>query len=63
MKKLLFKLSVLFFVIASNAQQTEDDIYVGKSRTFGDYKETDIKNTKQIKGSPNVTGTVVKVGG
>ncbi|MHB1105680.1 MAG: hypothetical protein A3F91_12710 [Flavobacteria bacterium RIFCSPLOWO2_12_FULL_35_11] len=62
MKKLLFTLSVLFFAISSNAQQTEDDIYVGKSRTFGNYKETDIKNTKQIKGSPNVTGTVVKVG-
>lgn len=62
MKKLLFTLSVLFFAISSNAQQTEDDIYVGKSRTFGNYKETDIKNTKQIKGSPNVTGIVVKVG-
>lgn len=62
MKKLLFTLFVLFIAISSYAQQTEDDVYVGKSRTFGNYKGTDIKNTKQIKGSPIITGTVVKVG-
>ena len=62
MKKLLFILPLFFFSLTVNAQQTEDDIYVGKSKTFGNYKGTDIKSTKQIKGSPNVTGTVVKVG-
>ncbi len=62
MKKLLFTLSVLFIAISSYAQQTEEDIYVGKSRTFGNYKGTDINNTKQIKSSPIITGTVVKVG-
>ena len=73
MKKLLFILPVFFFGLAVNAQQTEDDIYVGKSRTFGNYKGTGIvytnskplpgmdRNVKQIKGGSNVTGIVVKV--
>lgn len=61
MKKLLFILPVLFFSLAVNAQQTEDDIYVGKSKTFGNYKGTGIRNTKPVKGQLNITGTVVKV--
>ncbi|PKP13911.1 MAG: hypothetical protein CVU08_02815 [Bacteroidetes bacterium HGW-Bacteroidetes-3] len=73
MKKLLFILPLFFFSLTVNAQQTEDDIYVGKSKTFGNYKGTDIinvnskpllgldRNVKQIKGQSNITGTVVKV--
>ncbi len=61
MKKLLIILPVFFFALAVNAQQTEDDIYVGKGKTFGNYKGTDIRNVKPIKGQINITGTVVKV--
>lgn len=73
MKKLLFILPVFFFGLSVNAQQTEDDVYVGKSRTFGNYKGTSIvydnskplpvmdRNVKQIKGQSTVTGIVVKV--
>jgi hypothetical protein len=60
MKKLLQILPLIFYVVVANAQQTEDDIYVGKSRTFGNYRGTDIKTAKQ-KGQSIVTGTVVKV--
>lgn len=74
MKKLLFILPVFFFSLALNAQQTEDDIYVGKSKTFGNYKGAAIstinpkslpggdRNTKPVKGSSTLAGTVVKVG-
>ncbi|MHB1196614.1 MAG: hypothetical protein ACYC0A_07215 [Lutibacter sp.] len=62
MKNLLFIFPFILFALSVNAQQTEDDVYVGKSRTFGNYKGTDINNTKQIKSSPIITGTVVKVG-
>ncbi len=61
MKKTLFILPVLFFTFAVNAQQTEDDIYVGKGKTFGNYKGTAMGNTKPIKGQLNITGKVVKV--
>ncbi|MDP3360114.1 MAG: DUF4920 domain-containing protein [Lutibacter sp.] len=73
MKKLLQILPFILFALSVNAQQTEDDIYVGKSKTFGNYKGTDIinvnskpllgldRNAKQIKGQSNITGTVVKV--
>ena len=61
MKKLLIILPVFFFALAVNAQQTEEDIYVGKGKTFGNYKGTDIRNVKLIKGQINITGTVVKV--
>ena len=61
MKKLLFILPVFFFGLTANAQQTEDDIYVGKGKTFGSYKGTEIKNTRPVKGQLNITGTVVKV--
>ena len=61
MKKLLFILPVFFFSLAVNAQQTEDDIYVGKGKTFGNYKGADTRNTKPVKGQLNITGTVVKV--
>ena len=61
MKKLLFILPVFFFSLAVNAQQTEDDIYVGKGKMFGKYKGADTRNTKPVKGQINITGTVVKV--
>ena len=61
MKKLLFILPVLFLTLTVNAQQTEDDVYVGKGKTFGNYRGTEIKNTRPVKGQLNITGTVVKV--
>lgn len=61
MKKVLFILSAFFFTITVNAQQTEDDIFVGKSRTFGNYKGIDNGNITPIKGQINITGKVVKV--
>jgi hypothetical protein len=39
MKKLLFTLGLFFFIVAAHAQQTVDDVYVGKSKTFGNYIE------------------------
>ena len=61
MKKLLFILPVFFLALTMNAQQTEDDVYVGKGKTFGNYKGADTRNTKPVKGQINITGTVVKV--
>lgn len=61
MKKLLFILPVFFLALSVNAQQTEDDVYVGKGKTFGKYKGTETRNTKLINGQSNITGTVVKV--
>ena len=66
MKKLLFILPVFFFTLAVNAQQTEDQPYIGK--TFGNYKGTGIiipdtdRPTKPINRQTTVTGIVVKVG-
>lgn len=61
MKKLLFTLPLFFFIVATHAQQTEDDVYVGKSKTFGKYRGTDIGYSKPIKGQTILTGTVIKV--
>ena len=61
MKKLLQILAFLFFAITVNAQQTEDDIFVGKNRTFGNYRGTNIKTARLIKGQSIITGTVVKI--
>ncbi len=62
MKKLLITLSVFFISLAINAQQTEDDVYLGKSKTYGNYRGTDIGYSKPTKGQTILTGTVVKVG-
>jgi len=62
MKKLLFTLPIIIIALAANAQQTEDDVYVGKSKTFGNYRGTDIGYSKPTKGQTILTGTVVKVG-
>jgi hypothetical protein len=66
MKKSLFILSVFFFSLAVNAQtQTEDEVYIGKGKTFGKYKGTEIiipdvgKGTKPAKGQTTITGVVV----
>src|SRR3954467_11052517 len=61
MKKLLQILPLILFAAIVNAQQTEDDVYVGKSRTFGNYRGTDVVGAKQMKGQVILTGTVVKV--
>ncbi len=61
MKKISFILSLFLFTLTVNAQQTEDDVFVGKSKTYGNYKGTDIGNTKPFKGQINITGKVVKV--
>lgn len=61
MKKLLHILPFILFTLAVNAQQTEDDIYAGKTKTFGNYKGTDIRNSKPIKGQSVISGIVVKV--
>jgi len=57
MKKLLFILPVIFFTLAANAQetQTEDEVYIGKGKTFGNYKGT--KDSKPIKGE--IKGVVI----
>jgi hypothetical protein len=61
MKKLVQILPLILFAAMVNAQQTEDDIYVGKSRTFGNYRGETISTVKQMKGQVIVAGTVVKV--
>ena len=61
MKKALQILPLIFFTLAVNAQQTEDDIYVGKSRTFGNYRGADIKTAKPTKGQSIIAGIVIKV--
>jgi len=60
-KKLIQILPFILFSIITRAQQTEDDVYVGKSRTFGNYKGTNIATSKQVKGGVVITGTVIKV--
>ena len=61
MKRLLQILPLIFFAITANAQQTEDDVYVGKKRTFGNYRGADIKTARSMKGQSILFGTVVKV--
>jgi hypothetical protein len=61
MKKLIQILPFILLSLMAQAQQTEDDIYVGKSRTFGNYRGTDIRTSNQVKGQLIITGTVLKV--
>lgn len=61
MKKILPMLPLIFLTLIVNAQQTEDDVYVGKARTFGNYRGTDLNTSKQIKGQLVLYGVVVKV--
>jgi hypothetical protein len=67
MKKLLFiLLPVFFFTLAVNAQ-TEDEIYIGKGKTFGNYNGKGIiipdfgRNAKPVMGQTTVTGIVTGV--
>jgi hypothetical protein len=68
MKKLLFVLPVVLFTLTVNAQQTEDEVYIGKGKTFGNYKGTGIiipdtdRKSKQINGQTALTGIVLAVG-
>lgn len=74
MKKLLLILPVILFSITVHAQQTEDDVYVGKSKTYGNYRGPVItiakpksatnadRNIKPINGSSTLSGTVIKLG-
>jgi hypothetical protein len=64
MKKLLFILPVFFFTLALNAQQTEDEVYIGKK--FGNYKGSGItipgeKKVKPVTGQTAITGKVISV--
>lgn len=71
MKKLLFILSAFFFTLAVNAQgtQTEDEVYVGKGKTFGKYTGKTIiipdvgkSEKKPIIDQTSVTGVVISGG-
>ena len=71
MKKLLSILPVIFFTLAVSAQgtQTEDEVYVGKGKTFGNYKGTAIiipDFDKPVKNPTTdlsrLTGTVISFG-
>ena len=68
MKKLLFTMPVLFLSFALNAQQTEDEVYIGKGKTFGNYKGTAIiipdvnRNEKPANGKTAITDIIVTVG-
>ena len=67
MKKLQFILFALFLSLAMNAQQTEDEVYIGKGKTFGNYKGTAIiipdvgRNEKPTNRQTAITGIVVTV--
>ena len=67
MKKLQFILPALFLSLAMNAQQTEDEVYIGKGKTFGNYKGTAIiipdvgRNEKPTNRQTAITGIVVIV--
>lgn len=66
MKKLLFILPLFFLALDVNAQQTEDEVYVGKK--FGNFKGTGIiipdtdRKIKPVNGQTAITGIVLAVG-
>jgi hypothetical protein len=65
MKKLLFMLPLLFITVALHAQQTEDEVYIGKK--YGNYKGTGIiipdtdRKAKPLNGPATITGIVIQV--
>ena len=67
MKKLLIILPAFLFTLAANAQ-TEDEVYIGKGKTFGNYTGRGIiipdidRKAKPGNGQTVVTGIVVTVG-
>jgi len=66
MKKLLFILPLFFLTLAVNAQQTEDEVYIGKK--YGNFKGTGIiipetdRKIKPVNGQTTLTGIVLAVG-
>jgi hypothetical protein len=66
MKKLLFILPVLFFSFAAKAQQTEDEVYIGKK--YGNFKGTGIiipetdRKVNPVTGPTTISGVVIEVG-
>jgi hypothetical protein len=66
MKKLLFILPLFFLALTVNAQQTEDEVYIGKK--FGNFKGTGIiipdtdRKIKTVNGQTAITGIVLSVG-
>ncbi|MEO5563094.1 MAG: DUF4920 domain-containing protein [Chitinophagaceae bacterium] len=65
MKKLLL-LPILFFTLAVSAQtQTEDEVYIGKGKTFGNYNGTTARpingQIKPMTGPGTITGKVVGI--
>ena len=71
MKKLLPLLSAVFISMAVNAQgtQTEDEIYIGKGKTFGKYTGRSVttpvtdKTTKSTVTNPTILTGIVLSGG
>jgi len=61
MKKLLIILTASLFTLSVNAQgtQTEDEVYIGKGRTFGNYRTAD---SRPIDGQITITGMVIPGG-
>lgn len=68
MKKLLFLLPLFLLALAVNAQP-EDEIYIGKGKTFGNNKENGIiipdwdRNARTVKGLTKVSGVVANIRG
>ena len=63
MKKLLLALPVLFLGFFVSAQQTEDEVYIGKGKTFGNYSNANARpvngQINPVSGLKTVTGTIV----
>lgn len=65
MKKLLCTLTIFLFAVAANAQQTEDQVYIGRGKTFGSFKGNGIiipETDKPVNGPTTITGIVTGVG-
>ena len=66
MKKVLFILPLFFLTLAVNAQQTEDEVYIGKK--YGNFKGTGIiipetdRKAKPVNGQTALIGIVLAVG-
>jgi hypothetical protein len=58
MKKLLFILATISFTLTLNAQQTEDEIYIGKGKIFGNFSTA---HTKTVDEQKLITGEVVGI--
>ncbi len=69
MKQLSIILSALLITVIVNAQQTEDEGYIGKGKTFGNYQGTGIiipdieKAVKPMKDYTVIQGRVIRLQG